>query len=163
MDLIKIERRVPGTLLLKFQDLKNYANKIDIAIEFNQEFRMLPLELVAGMFQIPSTLNAFRNGLWTMPKEDKEKVFKFASEQGLYYTGDDAALEQPKILYSETQIRDAVKLNRTGVIEEIISKGTVGQKMFLSEIAKQEYDNLKRKTIETIEGGLGISLAEGVE
>lgn len=163
MDLIKVERRVPGTLILKFQDLKNYANKIDIAIEYNQEFRMIPLELVAGMFQIPSTLNAFTNGLWTMPKEDKERVFKFASEQGLYYTGDDAALEQPKVLYSENQIREAVKFNRTATIDDIIKKGSVAQKMFLAEIAKQEYENLKQRTIETIEGGLGISLAEGVE
>lgn len=100
MDLIKIEKRVPGTLLLKFQDLHNFQNKIDIAIEYNQDFRMLPLELVAGMFQVDSTLQAYRNGLWTMPQEHKEKVFKFAKEKGLFYTGDGNEVTQPELLYS---------------------------------------------------------------
>lgn len=163
MDLIKIEKRVPGTLILKFQDLKNYANKIDIAIEHNQEFRMIPLELVLGMFQIPSTLTAFKNGMWTMSNADKEKVFKLAVEQGLYYSGEDVSSEQPKVLYSETQIREAVKFSRLNVLDDIIKQGSKGQKLFLIDVARSEYENLKQKTIEIIEKGLGIALAESVE
>ena len=162
MDLIKIERRVPGTLLLKFQDIRNYANKIDVAIEFNQEFKLIPLEVVAGMFQIPSTLTAFTNGLWTMSKEDKERVFKFASEQGLYYLGDDA-VEQPKVLFSETQLKEIVRFNRLKDIEKVLKEGNAAQKLLLAEISREQLENLTRKTIEMVEGGLGISLSEGVE
>jgi hypothetical protein len=163
MDLIKIEKRVPGTLLLKFQDSQHYGNYVNVVIEYNQEFRLVPVNLVVGMFQIPSTLNAFKNGLWTMPQKDKEKVFKLATEMGLLYSGGQEDIAQPKVLYSETQIRDAVRLNRTTLVGEIIKKGNRSQKAYLVTIAKSEIANLKQRTVDLIEGGLGISLSEGVE
>jgi len=165
MDLIKIEKRVPGTLVLQFQDWQNYANKINIAIEHNQEFRLVPMNLVAGMFLLPHTLMAYKNGMFTMPQGDKEKVFKFAAEQGLYLTqdGGTAPEKQPEVMYSQTQIREALKTGKLKPVEEIIAKGNKQQKTYLAKIAREEIANLKQKTIEIIEGGLGISLQEGVE
>ena len=60
MDLIKIERRVPGTLVLQFQDWQNFQNKINIAIEHNQEFRFVPMNLVLGMFLLHILLRPIR-------------------------------------------------------------------------------------------------------
>ncbi len=164
-DLIKIEKRVPGTLVLEFHDFQNYQNKLRIAIEHNQEFRLVPLNLVLGMFLIPTTLAAYRNGMFTMPQNDKEKVFAAAAEQGLYLSqdGGKAPDKQPAVMFSESEIRDAIKNGKMKVITDIIAKGSKAQKQYLVTIAREEIANLKQKTIETIEGGLGISLQEGVE
>lgn len=165
-NLIKIEKRVPGTLVLEFHDFQNYQNKLRVAIEHNQEFRLVPLNLVLGMFLIPMTLAAYRNGMFTMPQADKEKVFAAAAEQGLYLSqdGGKAPDKQPVVMYSETEIRDAIKTGKMKVINDIISpKGSKAQKQYLVTIAREEIANLKQKTIEIIEGGLGISLQEGVE
>ena len=164
-NLIKIEKRVPGTLVLEFHDFQNYQNKLRIAIEHNQEFRLVPLNLVLGMFLIPTTLAAYRNGMFTMPQSDKEKVFAAAAEQGLYLSqdGGKAPDKQPAVMYSEAEIRDAIKTGKMKVINDIIAKGNKAQKQYLVTIAREEIGNLKQKTIEIIEGGLGISLQEGVE
>lgn len=164
-NLIKIEKRVPGTLVLEFHDFQNYQNKLRIAIEHNQEFRLVPLNLVLGMFLIPTTLGAYRNGMFTMPQADKEKVFAAAAEQGLYLgtDGDKAPEKQPAVMYSELEIRDALKTSKIKVVNDIIAKGSKAQKQYLVTIAREEVANLKQKTIEIIEGGLGISLQEGVE
>jgi hypothetical protein len=165
MDLIKIERRVPGTLVLQFQDWQNYQNKLNIAIEHNQEFRLVPMNLVLGMFLLPHTLAAYRNGMFTMPQSDKEKVFAEAAKLGLYVgiDGGKTIEPQPEIMYSESQIRDAVKNGKNKVVDDIVKKGSKMQKQYLATIAREEIANLKQKTIEIIEGGLGISLQEGVE
>lgn len=164
-NLVKIEKRVPGTLVLEFHDFQNYQNKLRIAIEHNQEFRLVPLNLVLGMFLIPTTLAAYRNGMFTMPQADKEKVFAAAAEQGLYLgtDGDKAPEKQPAVMYSELEIRDALKTSKIKVVNDIIAKGSKAQKQYLVTIAREEVGNLKQKTIEIIEGGLGISLQEGVE
>lgn len=83
-NLIRIEKRVPGTLVLEFHDFQNYQNKLDITINHNEEFRLVPLNLILGMFLIPSTFAAYKNGMFTMSQEHKEKVFAAAVEQGLY-------------------------------------------------------------------------------
>lgn len=165
MDLIKVEKRVPGTLVLQFQDWQNYQNKLNIAIEYNQEFRLVPMNLVLGMFLLPHTLAAYRNGMFTMPQGDKEKVFAEAAKLGLYVNQDGGKTvePQPEVMYSEVQIRDAVKNGKNKVLEDIIKKGNKMQKQYLATIAREEIANLKQKTIEIIEGGLGISLQEGVE
>ena len=164
-NFIKIEKRVPGTLVIEFHDFQNYQNKLRIAIEHNQEFRLVPLNLVLGMFLIPTTLAAYRNGMFTMPQSDKEKVFAAAAEQGLYLSqdGGKAPDKQPAVMYSEAEIRDAIKTGKMKVINDIIAKGNKAQKQYLVTIAREEIGNLKQKTIEIIEGGLGISLQEGVE
>ena len=164
-NLIKIEKRVPGTLVLEFHDFQNYQNKLRIAIDHNQEFRLVPLNLVLGMFLIPTTLMAYRNGMFTMPQADKEKVFAAAAEQGLYLgtDGDKAPEKQPAVMYGELEIRDALKTSKIKVVNDIIAKGSKAQKQYLVTIAREEVGNLKQKTIEIIEGGLGISLQEGVE
>jgi hypothetical protein len=164
-DLIKIEKRVPGTLILEFQDWQNYANKLEITIEHNQPFRLIPMSLVLGMFLIPNTFAAYRNGMFTMSKSDKEKVFALAAEEGLYISNDGgkAPEPQPEVMFSDAEIRDAVKAGKNKIISEIIGKGTRQQKVYLATIAREEIGNLKQKTIEIIEGGLGISLQEGVE
>jgi hypothetical protein len=164
-NLIKIEKRVPGTLVLEFHDFQNYQNKLRIAIEHNQDFRLVPINLVLGMFLIPSTLGAYQNGMFTMPQADKEKVFAAAVEQGLYLgmDGDKAPEKQPAIMFSEAEIRDALKTGKVKVINDIIAKGSKSQKQYLTTVAREEIGNLKQKTIEIIEGGLGISLQEGVE
>jgi hypothetical protein len=165
MDLIKIERRVPGTLVLQFQDWQNFQNKINIAIEHNQEFRFVPMNLVLGMFLLPHTLAAYKNGMFTMPQSDKEKVFAEAAKLGLYVgiDGGKTIEAQPEVMYSEAQVRDAVKNGKNKVIDDIVKKGNKMQKQYLATIAREEIANLKQKTIEIIEGGLGISLQEGVE
>lgn len=66
-------------------------------------------------------------------------------------------------MYSEAEIRDAIKTGKMKVINDIIAKGNKAQKQYLVTIAREEIGNLKQKTIEIIEGGLGISLQEGVE
>ena len=164
-NLIKIEKRVPGTVVLEFHDFQNFQNKLRIAIEHNQEFRLVPLNLVLGMFLIPTTLAAYRNGMFTMPQADKEKVFAAAAEQGLYLSqdGGKAPDKQPAVMYSEAEIRDAIKTGKMKVVNDIIAKGNRAQKQYLVTIAREEIGNLKQKTIEIIEGGLGISLQEGVE
>lgn len=164
-DLIKIEKRVPGTLVLEFHDFQNYQNKLDITINYNQQFRLVPLNLVLGMFLIPTTLAAYRNGVFTMPQADKEKVFAAAAEQGLYLSADGgkAPEKQPAVMYSDVEIRDALKTGKMKVVNDIIAKGSKAQKQYLVTIAREEIVNLKQKTIEIIEGGLGISLQEGVE
>jgi hypothetical protein len=164
-ELIKLEKRVPGTLLLEFHDYQNYQNKLDVAIEYNQDFRLVPMNFVVSMFLIPSTFAAYKNGMFTMTKGDKEKVFKFGAEQGLYLgqDGEAAPEKQPEIMYSDKDIRDALKTGKMKVINDIIKAGNPGQKAYLAKIAREEIGNLKQKTIEIIEGGLGISLQEGVE
>jgi hypothetical protein len=164
-DLVKIEKRVPGTLVLEFHDFQNYQNKLEITIEHNQQFRLVPLNLVLGMFLIPSTFGAYRNGMFTMPQADKEKVFAAAAEQGLYLSedGGKAPEKQPAIMFSEAEIRDALKTGKIKVVNDIIAKGSKAQKQYLVTVAREEVANLKQKTIEIIEGGLGISLQEGVE
>ncbi len=164
-DLIRIEKRVPGTLVLQFQDWENFQNKLNITIEHNVKFRLVPLNLVLGMFLLPHTLAAYRNGIFTMPQGDKEKLFAKASELGLYVSDDGgkAPAPQPEVMYSEEQIRDSLKAGKVKVLNDIIAKGTKAQKQYLTTIAREEIANLKQKTIEIIEGGLGISLQEGVE
>jgi hypothetical protein len=164
-NLIKIEKRVPGTLVLEFHDFQNSQNKLRIAIEHNQDFRLVPINLVLGMFLIPSTLGAYKSGMFTMPQADKEKVFAAAAEQGLYLSqdGEKVPEKQPAIMFSEAEIRDALKTGKMKVINDIIAKGSKAQKQYLVTIAREEVGNLKQKTIEIIEGGLGISLQEGVE
>jgi hypothetical protein len=164
-DLVKIEKRVPGTLILQFHDFQNYQNKLRIAIDYNQQFRLVPLNLVLGMFLIPETLMAYRNGMFTMPQSDKEKVFAAAAEQGLYLgeDGGKAPEKQPGVMYSELEIREALKTGKIKVVNDIIGKGSKAQKQYLVTVAREEIGNLKQKTIEIIEGGLGISLQEGVE
>lgn len=164
-DLIKLEKRVPGTLVLEFHDFQNYQNKLDITINYNQQFRLVPLNLVLGMFLIPSTFAAYRNGVFTMPQADKERVFAAAAEQGLYLgtDGGKAPEKQPAVMYSDAEIRDALKTGKMKVVNDIIAKGSKAQKQYLVTIAREEIANLKQKTIEIIEGGLGISLQEGVE
>jgi hypothetical protein len=164
-NLIKIEKRVPGTLILEFHDFQNFQNKLRIVIEYNQTSRLVPLSLVLGMFLIPKTLSAYKQGMFTMPKADKEKVFAAAAEQGLYLSagGDAAPEKQPTVMYSEAEIRDALKTGKIKVVNDIIAKGSKAQKQYLVTIGRQEIGNLKQKTIEIIEGGLGISLQEGVE
>jgi hypothetical protein len=66
-------------------------------------------------------------------------------------------------MFSEEQIRDALKAGKVKVLNDIIAKGSKAQKQYLTTIAREEIANLKQKTIEIIEGGLGISLQEGVE
>lgn len=165
MDLIRIEKRVPGTLILQFQDWQNYQNKINIAIEHNQEFRLVPMNLVLGMFLLPNTLKSYKNGMFTMPQGDKEKVFAEAAKLGLYITEDGGKTpeKQPEVMYSEAQIREALKTGKNKVLTDIVEKGSKAQKQYLTTIAREEMANLKQKTIEIIEGGLGISLQEGVE
>jgi hypothetical protein len=164
-DLIRIEKRVPGTLVLEFHDFQNYQNKLEITINHNQEFRLVPMNLILGMFLIPSTFAAYRNGMFTMSQEHKEKVFAAAAEQGLYLgpDGGKAPEKQPTVLYSELEIRDALKTGKIKVINDIIAKGSKAQKQYLVTVGREEIGNLKQKTIEIIEGGLGISLQEGVE
>lgn len=164
-DLIRIEKRVPGTLVLQFQDWQNFQNKLNISIEHNQPFRLVPMNLVLGMFLLPHTLAAYRNGMFTMPQGDKEKVFAQAAELGLYFSeeGGKAPAPQPEVMYSADQIRDALRAGKLKVVNEIVAKGSKAQKQYLTTIAREEIANLKQKTIETIEGGLGISLQEGVE
>jgi hypothetical protein len=164
-DLIKIEKRVPGTLVLQFHDFQNYQNKLRVAIDHNVEFRLVPMNLVLGMFLIPETLMAYKNGMFTMPQHDKEKVFAAAAEQGLYLgtDGGKAPEKQPAIMFSEAEIRDALKTGKMKVINDIIAKGSKAQKQYLVTVGREEVGNLKQKTIEIIEGGLGISLQEGVE
>jgi hypothetical protein len=164
-DLIRIEKRVPGTLILEFHDFQNFQNKIRITIAHNQSFRLVPLNLVLGMFLLPQTLGAFRSGMFTMPQKDKEKVFAAAVEKGLYLAedGGNAPDKQPEVMYSEDQIRESLKAGKLKIINDIIGKGSVAQKQYLATIAREEIGNLKQKTIEIIEGGLGISLQEGVE
>jgi hypothetical protein len=164
-DLIKIEKRVPGTLVLEFHDFQNFQNKLRITIEHNQEFRLVPMNLVLGMFLIPQTLGAYRSGMFTMPQKDKEKVFAAAAEQGLYLSqdGGGAPEKQPEVMFSDAQIRDALRTGKIKVVNDIIAKGNSAQKQYLVTIAREEIGNLKQKTIEIIEGGLGISLQEGVE
>jgi len=164
-ELVKLEKRVPGTLILEFHDYQNYQNKLDVAIEYNQDFRLVPMNFVVSMFLIPSTMAAYKNGMFTMTKGDKEKVFKFGAEQGLYLgqDGEAAPEKQPEIMYSDKEIREALKTGKMKVITDIIKLGNPGQKAYLAKIAREEIGNLKQKTIEIIEGGLGISLQEGVE
>lgn len=164
-DLIKIEKRVPGTLILEFHDYQNYQNKLDISIEYNQDFRLVPMNFAASMFLIPSTFAAYKNGMFTMTRADKEKLFKFGAEQGLYL-GQDGAFapeKQPEVMYSEKDIREALKTGKMKIINDIIKVGNPLQKEYLATIAREEIGSLKQKTIEIIEGGLGISLQEGVE
>jgi hypothetical protein len=164
-DLIRIEKRVPGTLILEFHDFQNYQNKLRVALEHNQPFRLIPMNLVLGMFLMPQTMKAYKGGMFTMSKADKEKVFAAAAEQGLYLGTDGvkAPEKQPAIMYSEAEIRDALKTGKIKVVNDIVAKGSKAQKQYLVTVAREEIANLKQKTIETIEGGLGISLQEGVE
>lgn len=164
-DLIRIEKRVPGTLILEFHDFQNFQNRLRITILHNQQFALVPMNLVLGMFLIPQTLGAYRAGMFTMPQQHKEKVFAAAVENGLYLGQDgvNAPEKQPEVMYSETQIREALKSGKVKVVNDIIAKGSVAQKQYLATIAREELGNLKQKTIEIIEGGLGISLQEGVE
>lgn len=164
-ELIRIEKRVPGTLVLEFHDFQNFQNKLEVTINHNQEFRLVPLNLVLGMFLIPSTLAAYRNGMFTMPQDQKEKVFAAAAEQGLYLSqdGGKAPEKQPAIMFSESEIREALKTGKIKVVNDIIAKGSKAQKQYLVTVAREDIGNLKQKTIEIIEGGLGISLQEGVE
>lgn len=164
-ELIRIEKRVPGTLVLEFHDFQNFQNKLEVTINHNQEFRLVPLNLVLGMFLIPSTLAAYRNGMFTMPQDQKEKVFAAAAEQGLYLSqdGGKAPEKQPAIMFSESEIREALKTGKIKVVNDIIARGSKAQKQYLVTVAREDIGNLKQKTIEIIEGGLGISLQEGVE
>jgi hypothetical protein len=100
-----------------------------------------------------------------MPQSDKEKVFAAAAEQGLYLgeDGGKAPEKQPAVMYSELEIREALKTGKIKVVNDIIGKGSKAQKQYLVTVAREEIGNLKQKTIEIIEGGLGISLQEGVE
>jgi hypothetical protein len=66
-------------------------------------------------------------------------------------------------MFSEAEIRDALKTGKIKVVNDIIAKGSKAQKQYLVTVAREEVANLKQKTIEIIEGGLGISLQEGVE
>jgi len=164
-ELIKLEKRVPGTLILEFHDFQNYQNKLRVALEHNQPFRLVPMNLVLGMFLMPQTMKAYKGGMFTMSQADKEKVFAAAVEQGLYLATDGvkAPEKQPAIMYSEAEIRDALKTGKIKVINDIVAKGSKAQKQYLVTVAREEIGNLKQKTIEIIEGGLGISLQEGVE
>ena len=103
--------------------------------------------------------------MFTMPQSDKEKVFAEAAKLGLYVgiDGGKTIEAQPEVMYSEAQVRDAVKNGKNKVIDDIVKKGNKMQKQYLATIAREEIANLKQKTIEIIEGGLGISLQEGVE
>jgi hypothetical protein len=85
-----------------------------------------------------------------------------ANELGLYFTNEFGPdeLEQPKILYSQKEMKSLIQRKRVNEIKEIISEGSAHQKEMLIAIAKELVMDLDSKTIQVIEDGLKISITE---
>jgi hypothetical protein len=163
--MIKVYKKIAGNLVLEFADYQNISRSQVFTIEAGSEFKPVPLGFILSMFYMPVTMNAYKNGLWGLDEKDKEKVVARAKELGLYvedtYGADE--LKQPELLYSENQIKSLLQRKRINEIQEIIEKGTREQKQSLAIIAQENYLDLDTKTIQLIEEGLKISIAESDE
>jgi hypothetical protein len=158
--MIKVYKKVVGSLVLEFADYQNISRTQIFTIEAGQDFKPVPLGFILSMFYMPATMNAFKNGLWGLDQKDKEKVVARAEELGLYIkdvNGFDE-LEQPELLYSENQIKSLLQRKRVNEIQEIIDKGSREQKQALATIAQENYLDLDNKTIQLIEEGLKVSI-----
>lgn len=164
---IRIQKLIPGTLVLEFQDAINYSAERRFVIPSGQEYINLNINLVVSMFQIPGTMALYKKGYFTFNKEDKEAVFKLARELSLYYGDDDSGInaqyEQPEVLYSEQQVAQFLKMKRLGDIQKIINQGKAPQHRLLVEVARKSLGNLSLDIIKIIEEGLGVQLNEGDE
>lgn len=85
-----------------------------------------------------------------------------ANELGLYFANESGPdeLEQPKILYSQKEIKSLLQRKRVNEIKEIISEGSSHQQQMLIVIAKELIMDLDSKTIKIIEDGLKVSITE---
>lgn len=160
--MLKIYKKITGNLVLEFKDFQSMTNSQLVTIPASQEFVPVPLGYVLSMFYIPEVLNAYKKGLWSLEKEDKEILFNRAKDLGLYfeneYGPDD--LEQPKNLYSPKEIKSLLQRKRVKEVSEIIKEGTSEQKQMLAAIAKENFMDLDAKTIQAIEEGLKVSITE---
>lgn len=161
---IRIEKLIPGTLVLVFQNAIAYDAEKEFVIPAGRDYIVLDIDYVVSMFQIPGTLTLYRKGYFTFSKEDKEAVFKHARELSLYYdtddSGNDGLYEQPSILYTEKQIIEALRLKRLNVIRDVIEKGEKPQHIALVEAARKNLGNLSLDVIREVENGLGIQLED---
>lgn len=160
--MLKIYKKITGNLVLEFKDFQSMTNSQLITIPANQEFVPVPLGYVLSMFYIPEVLSAYRQGLWSLEKEDKEILINRAKELGLYFENEFGPddLEQPKNLYSPKEIKSLLQRKRVNEIKEIINEGTPQQKEMLAAIAKENFMDLDAKTIQVIEEGLKVSVTE---
>ena len=160
--MIRIEKLVPETLVLSFQNAIAYDSEKEFIIPAGRNHIILDIDYVVSMFQIPGTLALYKKGYFTFNKEDKEAVFEHARKLSLYYgeddSGDAAEFEQPSVLYTERQINDALRLKRLNVIREIIEQGERPQQVALIEAARKVYGSLSVDIVKAIEEGLGIQL-----
>lgn len=163
--MLKIHKKIVGNLVLEFKDFQNMSNPQIITISAAQEFVPLPLGYVLSMFYIPNVLSAYKKGLWSLEKEDKEILISRAKELGLYFVNEFGPdeLEQPKNLYSPKEIKSLLQRKRVNEIKEVIADGTPTQKEMLIAVAKENYNDLDAKTIQMIEDGLKVSITESDE
>lgn len=163
--MIKVYKKIVGNLVLEFADYQNISRTQVVTIDAGAEFRPVPLGFILSMFYLPVLMNAYTNGLWGLDEKDKELVVARAKELGLYFEDENGpdVLDQPEILYSEKQIKSLLQRKRVNEIQEIIEKGSKEQKTSLAIIAQENYLDLDTKTIQLIEEGLKISIAESDE
>lgn len=164
---IRIQKIIPGTLVLEFQDATSYSLARTFVIPAGRDYINLNINLVVSMFQLPGTMALYKQGYFTFSKEDKEAVFKLAKELSLYYGdddgGEDSHYEQPKILYTEQQVVQLLKMKRLGEIQKIINEGEEPQHKLLIEVARKNTGALSLDIVKIIEKGLGVQLNEGDE
>lgn len=160
--MVRIQKLIPGTLVLGFQDITTYSEERTFSIPAGRDYIVLDLNLVVSMFQLPGTMALYKKGYFTFSKEDKELVFKRARELSLYYgnddSGEEAQYEQPSILYSEKEVEQFLRMKRLNNIKEIIDKGERSQKTVLIEAARKNYKTLPVEIVQMIENGLGVQL-----
>ena len=163
--MIKVYKKVAGTLALNFKDYETMLNDQRILIRSNQEFTPVPMRFLLSMFFLPDTLKTYQIGWWSLDKAD-EKLFKErAAELGFYFQNEQGrdALTQPELLYSELEVKSLLERGRTNELKEIIEKGAPHQKQMLLTVAKENFLNLNTRTVQLIEDGLRVSITESDE
>lgn len=162
---IRIQKLIPGTLVMEFHDAITYGETRSFVIPAGRDYINLDIDYVVSMFQLTGTMGLYKRGYFTFSQEDKEAVFKRARELSLYYGdddgGSDASYEQPSVLYTEKQIQEMLRLKRLGDIQKIINEGNRPQHTLLVEVARKSLGNLSLDVIRVIENGLGVQLDEG--
>lgn len=164
---IRIIKLIPGTLVLRFQDAITYENIREFVIPAGREYINLPMNMVVSMFQLSGTMSLYNKGYFTFSQEDKEAIFEHARSLSLYYgdddSGSDAQYEQSGILYTETEIREILRMRRTAEIDKIIAEGNRPQHTMLIEAARTMLNVIPVNIVNKIEKGLGVQLNEGDE
>ena len=121
--MLKVYKKVAGTLSIPFKDYETMLNEQKVVIRSTQEFAPVPMRFLLSMFFLPDTLKTYQIGWWSLDKAD-EKIFKErAAELGFYFQNEEGpdTLTQPKLLYSELEVRSLLERGRTNELKEIIS------------------------------------------